>query len=57
MNGTTSSTISGTKFQNASVSTGTAICNVWTWVQLGIMGLLFIIVALTEVSFFSFLMV
>jgi hypothetical protein len=30
-------------------STAKNICNIWTWIQIGIMGLLFAIVALCEV--------
>ncbi|KAK4055753.1 hypothetical protein OIV83_000300 [Microbotryomycetes sp. JL201] len=36
------------------VTSGTDICNVWTWVQIGIMGLLFVIVALCEAYFLMF---
>jgi len=34
----------------ATDDTGEGICNIWTWVQVGIMGLLFVIVGLCEVS-------
>lgn len=34
----------------STVTSGTQICNIWTWVQIGIMGLLFVIVGLCEVS-------
>lgn len=46
------STIGGqtTSLDTGSVTSGTEICNIWTWVQVGIMGLLFIIVGLCEVS-------
>jgi len=43
---------------DATDDTGEGICNIWTWVQVGIMGLLFIIVGLCEVRanlFFSLL--
>ncbi|KAM0788695.1 hypothetical protein ACM66B_002792 [Microbotryomycetes sp. NB124-2] len=36
------------------VTSGTDICNIWTWVQIGIMGLLFLIVALCEAYFLMF---
>lgn len=32
------------------ITSSTDICNVWMWVQIGIMGLLFVIVGLCEVS-------
>lgn len=46
------STIGGqtTSLDTGSVTSGTEICNIWTWVQVGIMGLLFIILGLCEVS-------
>lgn len=49
--GGSTSTIAGNTFANGGVTSGTSICNVWTWAQLGVMGLLFLIIALTEVSF------
>ncbi|GAA6008792.1 hypothetical protein JCM11491_003785 [Sporobolomyces phaffii] len=39
---------------DATGNTGEAICNVWTWVQVGIMGLLFVIVALCEAYFLMY---
>lgn len=38
---------------SSNVTSSSGICNVWTWVQLGIMGLLFIIITLSEVSLSS----
>ncbi|GAA5927971.1 uncharacterized protein JCM15063_006047 [Sporobolomyces koalae] len=39
---------------DATDTTGQDICNVWTWVQVGIMGLLFVIVALCELYFIMY---
>lgn len=36
---------------SGNVTSGSGICNIWTWVQLGIMGLLFLIVAFSEVRY------
>lgn len=39
---------------DATGNTGESICNVWTWVQVGIMGLLFVIVGLCELYFLMY---
>ncbi|GAA5886963.1 hypothetical protein JCM16303_003073 [Sporobolomyces ruberrimus] len=39
---------------DATGNTGEGICNVWTWVQVGIMGLLFVIVGLCELYFLMY---
>ncbi|KAK4703973.1 hypothetical protein P7C70_g2242, partial [Phenoliferia sp. Uapishka_3] len=38
----------------STVKSGSEICNIWTWVQVGIMGLLFIILALCEGYFIMY---
>ncbi|GAA5836379.1 hypothetical protein JCM5353_002501 [Sporobolomyces roseus] len=38
----------------ATDDTGEGICNIWTWVQVGIMGLLFVIVGLCELYFLMY---
>ncbi|GAA5821973.1 hypothetical protein JCM3770_003029 [Rhodotorula araucariae] len=35
-------------------TTAKGICNIWTWIQIGIMGLLFVIVGLCELYFVSY---
>lgn len=32
-------------------TTANTICNIWTWIQIGIMGLLFVLVGLCQVRF------
>lgn len=39
---------------SSNVTSGSQICNIWTWVQLGIMGLLFIIIGLCEAYFLMY---
>ncbi|GAA5909714.1 hypothetical protein JCM5296_005770 [Sporobolomyces johnsonii] len=39
---------------DSSDSTANTICNIWTWVQVGIMGLLFVIVGLCELYFLMY---
>lgn len=46
----TSDTNSGSTTSGVNGDAAQGICNVWTWVQVGIMGLLFVLVALSEVS-------
>ncbi|KAL8277878.1 hypothetical protein RQP46_009697 [Phenoliferia psychrophenolica] len=36
------------------VKSGSEICSIWTWVQIGIMGLLFVIIALCEAYFLMY---
>ncbi|GAA6005089.1 hypothetical protein JCM10207_008506 [Rhodosporidiobolus poonsookiae] len=35
-------------------NTANSICNIWTWIQIGIMGLLFVIVGLCEIYFMMY---
>ncbi|ORY91714.1 hypothetical protein BCR35DRAFT_299000 [Leucosporidium creatinivorum] len=42
------------KNSTSTVTSGTQICSIWTWVQIGIMGLLFVIVGLCEAYFLMF---
>lgn len=38
---------------NSTDTTANTICNVWTWIQIGIMGLLFVLVGLCQVGLSS----